>query len=378
MQKRPIISRSLLTVATPNHTPPNAPSHLLGHDSIICATWLSHAGDMTYFYVSYVAHWYVWHVSFLWTTLITACSLRRRLLRVCRDSFVCATRLIHMCNMTHSFWCRTRPNAPADPVLRVWRESFACVRWPSHMHHTTHSFWCRTRPNIPSDPFRPLQTRQLHATCVTCPIHSDALDDQMLPRSNPPSEGVAECSGWGIRPSFGRHSECRMLRSARMLRMRHSSNAWSSAEHSAFDPEPSAFGVTSESSSHSVVTSIRHSVVQHHKECVMLHIWVSRVAHVNESRHTCNHETCQTYKWVPLRCAWICYLTHLYVLHDSSTCLTDSFICQRPIHMHDMTHSYVLYNSFIHVTSLMYILDMTHLNVWHGPEPFHTGCKQKW
>ena len=74
-------------------------------------------------------------------------------------------------------------------------------------------------------------------------------------------------------------------------------------------------------------------------------------------------------------------MTHSYVWHDSSICVTwlthmcdmthpyvwhDSLIdVTRLIHMYDMTHSYVWHDSSICVTWLIHMCDMTHLYVWH-------------
>ena len=66
------------------------------HDSFICATWLIHMCDVTHSYVQ-------------------------------RDSFICATWLIHMCDMAHSY---------------VWHGPFICVTWPIHMCDMTHSYVC--------------------------------------------------------------------------------------------------------------------------------------------------------------------------------------------------------------------------------------------
>ena len=63
-------------------------------DSVMCVTRLIHMCDMTH---SYVRH----------------------------DSFICVTWLIHMCDMTHSY---------------VWHDSFICVTWLIHMCDMTHSY----------------------------------------------------------------------------------------------------------------------------------------------------------------------------------------------------------------------------------------------
>ena len=65
----------------------------------------------------------------------------------------------------------------------------------------------------------------------------------------------------------------------------------------------------------------------------------------------------------------MCDMTHSYVCHDSFICVTwlihiyvwhDSIICVTwLIHMSDMTHSYVWHDSFICVTWLNHMRDMT-------------------
>jgi len=80
-------------------------------DSFICETWLIHMCDMT--------HSYVWHDSFICETwLIHMCDMTHSY--VWHDSFICVTWLIHMWDMTHS--C-------------VWHDSFICETWLIHMWH---------------------------------------------------------------------------------------------------------------------------------------------------------------------------------------------------------------------------------------------------
>jgi len=56
---------------------------------------------------------------------------------------------------------------------------------------------------------------------------------------------------------------------------------------------------------------------------------------------------------------YMCHMSHSYVSHDLSICVTWL------IHMCDMTHSYVWHDSFICVTWLIHMCDMTHSYVWH-------------
>jgi len=63
---------------------------------------------------------------------------------VWHDPFRCATWLIHMCDMTHSY---------------VWHDSFICVAWLIHMCDMTHSF-------VWHDPFICLDIKRAVYKCV--------------------------------------------------------------------------------------------------------------------------------------------------------------------------------------------------------------------
>jgi len=62
----------------------------------------------------------------------------------------------------------------------------------------------------------------------------------------------------------------------------------------------------------------------------------------------------------------MCDMTHWYVWHDSFTCVTWL------VHMWDMTHLYVWHDSFTCVTWLIHMCDMTHSYVWHDSFMFVT------
>jgi len=80
----------------------------VGHDSLICVTWLIHMCDMT--------HSYVKHDSFICVAW---------LIHVWHDSSMCVPSLIHMRDMTRS---------------NVWHDAFVCVTWLIHMCDMTHSY----------------------------------------------------------------------------------------------------------------------------------------------------------------------------------------------------------------------------------------------
>ena len=82
------------------------------------------------------------------------------------------------------------------------------------------------------------------------------------------------------------------------------------------------------------------------------------------SRHThewmmCVYRTMLRVHGMMLRVYRIIVRSHLHVWHDSFICVTWL------IHMCDMTHSYVWHDSFIRVTWLIHMCDMTRSYVWY-------------
>jgi len=86
------------------------------YDSLICATWLIHMCDMT--------HSYVWHDSIREHSFALPVSMNKTHLYVWRTTIKRVTWLIHMCDMTPS--C-------------VWHDSFICVACLIHVCDMTHS-----------------------------------------------------------------------------------------------------------------------------------------------------------------------------------------------------------------------------------------------
>jgi len=95
----------------------------------------------------------------------------------------------------------------------------------------------------------------------------------------------------------------------------------------------------------------------------LLEVTLSHVAHINESCRTCWKSLVFKYAWHD---SFIC-VTWLIAMHD----MTHSYVGHGPcvlmwlIHMCDMTHSYMWHDSFIYVTWLIHMCAMTHSYVWH-------------
>ena len=90
----------------------------------------------------------------------------------------------------------------------------------------------------------------------------------------------------------------------------------------------------------------------HTYEWVMPHMW-RRLGHWG-GRHHVTHDSSEQES-----CEWV--MSYSYVCHDSFMCVTWL------IHMCDMTHSCVWHDSFICVTWLIHVCDMTHSYMkWWG------------
>jgi len=114
-------------------------------DSFICVTWLIHMCDMTQLYgLALRRSWSrLWHESFIYVTwLIHMCdmtqlyglALRRSWSRLWHESFIWVTWVIHMCDMTQLYGLALRRS-----WSRLWHESFIYVTWVIHMCDMTHS-----------------------------------------------------------------------------------------------------------------------------------------------------------------------------------------------------------------------------------------------
>jgi len=95
---------------------------------------------------------YVWHDSFV---------------HVWRDSSICVTWLIHMCDVMR--YCMTYSYVWHDSFVHVWRDSSICTTWLIYMCDLTHSCTC--------DVTHPYVLHYLF-TCVTWLIH---MSDMPLP-----------------------------------------------------------------------------------------------------------------------------------------------------------------------------------------------------
>jgi len=83
------------------------------HDSLICATWLTHVCDMTH-YMCDTTDSYLWHDSL-----------------ICVDWLICVTRLAHSCDVTH-YMCDMTDSY-------VWHDPHMGVTWLTHSCDMTHS-----------------------------------------------------------------------------------------------------------------------------------------------------------------------------------------------------------------------------------------------
>jgi len=98
--------------------------------------------------VGTVTHSYVWHDSFIYVTwLIHMCDMTRSY--VWHDSFIYVTWLIHMCDMTHSY---------------LWHDSSIYVTWLIHI--------CAT-----------IRWHRDSSIYVTCLIHEDTIDAKLTNES---------------------------------------------------------------------------------------------------------------------------------------------------------------------------------------------------
>jgi len=108
-----------------NLTVPPSPLEPVWHYSFMCVTRLIHMCDMT--------PSFVWHDSFIRVTwLIQMWHIQSLASYVWHDSFICVTWLIHMCDMTNS--CVTYSSLVLPP------SRFICVTWLIHMCDMTRSY----------------------------------------------------------------------------------------------------------------------------------------------------------------------------------------------------------------------------------------------
>jgi len=140
-------------------------SHILHHSS-----WFKHMCDVSLV----TTHLHVWHDSFTpsnkyqrgnhLATAISPITVRDSficvtcLIYICdmthsdmwHDSFKCVTRLIHMCDMTHSYLSNSNSTQHSAWLIHMCdvthsnllHTSFICVAWLIHMSDMTHSYLC--------------------------------------------------------------------------------------------------------------------------------------------------------------------------------------------------------------------------------------------
>ena len=88
------------------------------------------------------------------TLILCAPNVSDALIRVCHDSFIRVTWLVHMCDMTHPyvrhavFMCAQRLSAE---VSCVWHDSFTCVTWRIDSFISL-IYWCGCRIHVCDTP----------------------------------------------------------------------------------------------------------------------------------------------------------------------------------------------------------------------------------
>ena len=215
--------------------------------------------------------------------------------------YICATRIIHTCDMTNSWvwhdpftWCGMAHSL-------VWHDSFICVTWLIHLCDLCDiTFW-----HVGHDSF----------TYMTWHIYMCDVDHSHV--------GLVT---WHINMCDMIHSYVR----------RDSFICVSWARWSIH------------------MCDMTHSYVWH-DSCICV-TWLIHMCDMTYSYVRHNLFTCGT--WL----IHICDITHSFAWHDSfirATCVT------WPIYMCDMTHSYVWYFLLIYVTWLIHISDMNPSHVQH-------------
>jgi len=261
---------------------------------------------------------------------------------VWHDTFTCVTWLIYMCDMTHS--CRRR-------------DSFICVTWLIHMCDMTHSYvwhdsFIRVTWLIPC---------MWHDTF----IHMNESAQTNLLRNTPVSlyachMSTIKCVTWLVHMCDMTHSYVwhdSFIRVTWLIPyMWHDTfiNMNESAQTNLLCHTPVAL-YAGHMSTIKCVTWLIHM-------CDMTHSYVWP-----DSFHIC--DMTHSYIWMS-RHRQICCVTHLWhfmqAICQHSKVWHDSFICVTwLIHMYDMTYSYVWHDSFICVTWLIYMCYMTHPYMWN-------------
>ena len=97
----------------------------------------------------------------------------------------------------------------------------------------------------------------------------------------------------------------------------------------------------------------------------MSHVWMSHITHV--------HGPCHTYEYH----LYVCDITHAYLWHDSFLCVTWLIHMCDMSHMCDTTNSYVWHDSFTCMTRLICMCDMTPSYLCHDSFTFTCSVSYK-
>ena len=276
-----------------------------------------------------MAHSYVWHGSFIWVAW-----------------------LIHKYDMTHSYIWHCSSICPC-----AWYESFICVTWLIHMCdviHVTHSL-------VRHDTFTTDRSWEPKAAAVDVPIHKPLtyqfimtwpMCDTTQPYKSYDSSMSAE---WLIRMHDMTHwcvrhdslvcatwliGVCDMTHWC----VRHDSlvcATWLTYHRQELRAKSWSLWCTHAPALLQLIRILREAIshVRVNESCltcewVMVHVWMSRVTHMDASCHTHN-EPCPTYEWV-MSHIWMRHVTHIMsqILCMQSICVrcNDATVWMLPQH----------------------------------------------
>jgi len=333
------------------------------HDSSLCATWLILMCDMTHSHMqcntlclcdrycagTWLIHMcdmtraYVWHDSFwcvtrridicrnnalcLFSLLLTqpdTLCITGMVLR--HDSFIRATWLIHMCDVTH-FYVRQDLFAHAIRCSLSHAMRYSLSVWQVWCRDMTHSYlWCASL----------LCGTWLNHICKTKQYSLSAWQVRCRDMTHSYVQhgpSTCTCVTWLIHMCNG--TRIRAVTHSHVWHIRHRCGVWQEivyfVQHDSFTC----------ASWHKDTCETWHRSFAGQEASVCIVLW---------------HDSFISVAWL----IHMCGMTHSYVWHDSFICVAWL------IHMCGMTHSYVCHDSFIRVAWLIHMCAMADIRVRHN------------